>query len=147
MPFRVEITPAARRDLRQLPPQVQARLEPVILALGDEPRPPGTRKVQGRERTFRIRVGAYRVLFDVFDDERVVLVHAIRGGGAKPRTASAEPAETPLQSNGLEIREARPRVGLGPEPDAASAVGGILDLSERPTFECPPEARAAGFHL
>lgn len=46
-----------------------------MLALGDEPRPRGMRLVHGyAERTYRIRVGQYRVLYEIHDDEVLVLV-------------------------------------------------------------------------
>ena len=74
MPYRVELAPAAQRDLRRLPPQVQARLATPIQSLAHTPRPPGVRKVQGQERTWRIRVGQYRVVYDVHDDRQLVVI-------------------------------------------------------------------------
>ena len=77
MPYRVELAPAAQRDLRRLPPQVQARLATPIQALAHTPRPPGVRKVQGQERTWRIRVGQYRVVYDVHDDRQLVVIFKV----------------------------------------------------------------------
>ena len=73
-PYRVELAPGAERGLRQLPEEVQSRLGPPILALAHEPRPPGVRKLRGEEHTWRIRVGAYRVVYDVDDHQRLVVV-------------------------------------------------------------------------
>lgn len=42
--------------------------------LGDEPRPRGCRKLEGEERTYRIRVGVYRIIYDIFDDHLVIEV-------------------------------------------------------------------------
>ncbi len=61
MPYRVELAPAAQRELRRLPPEVQARLAVPIQALGED-------------RTWRIRVGSYRVVYDVYDDRELVVV-------------------------------------------------------------------------
>ena len=74
MRYRVEVAPAAGRDLKRLPRSVHEALQDAITALGDDPWPPGSRKVIGRERSHRIRVGAFRVIYDVFDDERLVVV-------------------------------------------------------------------------
>ena len=74
MPHRVELTPAAQRDLRRLPREVQARLATPIQALAENPRPVGVRKLRGEERTWRIRVGPYRVVYDILDDQALVLV-------------------------------------------------------------------------
>lgn len=74
MPYRVEVSPAAGRDLRRLPPDVRARLETVVMALADEPRPPGVRKIQGEEQARRVRLGDHRVVYDVLDAEKLVVI-------------------------------------------------------------------------
>jgi mRNA interferase RelE/StbE len=72
--YRVELAPAAQRDLRPLPPEVQARLATPIQALAEDPRPAGVRKLRGEERTWRIRVGPYRVVYDIHDDRALVVI-------------------------------------------------------------------------
>lgn len=74
MAYRVELAPAAQRDLKRLPPEVRARLAGPIQALGEDPRPHGARKLRGEERTWRIRVGPFRVVYDVYDDRSLVVV-------------------------------------------------------------------------
>ncbi|MBF8267461.1 MAG: relE [Dehalococcoidia bacterium] len=74
MPYRVEVAPAAQRDLRQLPREVQDRLAAPIQSLGGNPRPMGVRKLRGEERTWRIRVGPYRVVYDIQDDPALVVI-------------------------------------------------------------------------
>ena len=77
MPYRVELAPAAQRDLRRLPLQVQARLATPIRSLAHSPRPPGVRKVKGQERTWRIRVGPYRVVYDLYEGEQLVVIFKV----------------------------------------------------------------------
>lgn len=72
--YRVEIAPAAGRDLRSLPRQAQVRIEPVILALAEVPRPHSVRKIQGEQSAYRIRLGPYRVIYEVHDRDRLVVV-------------------------------------------------------------------------
>ncbi len=74
MRYTVELAPAAQRELRRLPPQIRVRLAAPIQALSQSPRPPEVCKVQGQERTWRIRVGTYRVIYDLYDDKHLVVV-------------------------------------------------------------------------
>ena len=74
MPYRVELSPSAQRDLRRLPQEVQARIARPIQALTEDPRPMGVRKLRGEERTWRIRVGPYRVVYDILDDRALVVI-------------------------------------------------------------------------
>ena len=50
------------------------RLLDRIRGLADDPRPPGSVKLAGREDRIRIPQGNYRILFSVDDEERVVTV-------------------------------------------------------------------------
>jgi mRNA interferase RelE/StbE len=70
---RVELAPAAQRQLRRLPPGDAARLRGPILALAIEPRPPGTAKLTGTE-FWRLRVGDLRVIYLIEDAESLVIV-------------------------------------------------------------------------
>ena len=77
---RYEITFArsARRELEALEAQLVARLWARIQALRDQPRPPGCRKVQGEESVWRIRIGDYRVLYEINDASRIIDIAAVR---------------------------------------------------------------------
>jgi mRNA interferase RelE/StbE len=72
-PRRVEIAPAAQRQLRRLPPGAASRLRGPILALGLEPRPPGAVRLAGSE-LWRIRVGDLRAIYAIDDSARLVVV-------------------------------------------------------------------------
>ena len=74
MTYRIEVTPRARRDLAKLPKDVLRRVDAHILALTENPHPPGARKLEGGEAVFRIRVGDYRVIYRVEGQRLVVLV-------------------------------------------------------------------------
>ena len=74
MGHRLVITPHARRQLLKMSSDVLRRLEEAISGLGEEPRPQGARKLQGVENLFRIRVGDYRVIYQIQDKALVVLV-------------------------------------------------------------------------
>jgi mRNA interferase RelE/StbE len=70
---RVELAPAAQRELRRLPPGEAARLRGPILALAIEPRPPGIAKLAGSDH-WRLRVEELRVVYLIDDHERLVVV-------------------------------------------------------------------------
>ena len=72
-PGRVELAPAAQRQLRRLPPGDAAALRGPILALAIDPRPPGAAKVAGSE-FWRIRVGLLRVIYSSDEEARLVIV-------------------------------------------------------------------------
>ena len=74
MPYRVEISPPAGKDLNHLPLQVCQRLEPDIVTLANNPYPEGVRKIQGTERAYRIRVGNYRIVYEVYREQKVVVI-------------------------------------------------------------------------
>lgn len=77
---RYEITFArsARRQLEALEARLVARVWARIQRLADQPRPPGCRKLEGEEGLWRIRVGVYRVLYEIRDETRVVDIVAVR---------------------------------------------------------------------
>ena len=75
--YRIEVTPAAARQLRKLVPQVARRVQGAIELLAVDPRPPASRALRGRPG-YRVRVGDYRLLYTVQDD--VLLVVLIRLG-------------------------------------------------------------------
>jgi mRNA interferase RelE/StbE len=77
---RYEITFArsARRELEALEPRLVARIWIRIQALGDQPRPPGCRKLQGEGAAWRIRVGDYRVIYEIQEAGRTIDIVAVR---------------------------------------------------------------------
>ena len=72
-PWRVELAPAAQRQLRKLPPGETARLRGPILALGGDPRPPGAVRLAGTA-FWRLRVGDLRVVYAIEERARLVVV-------------------------------------------------------------------------
>lgn len=74
MTYRIEFTPAARRQLKKLAPDIRKRLSRVIDGLADDPRPPGTIKLSSVEHGYRFRIGDYRIVYELYDDKLVVLV-------------------------------------------------------------------------
>ncbi len=74
MVYKVELRPSARRELLKLPRHDQIRLVRTMDLLGKVPRPKGVKKLTGAEDLYRIRVGDYRVVYQILDDRLIVLV-------------------------------------------------------------------------
>lgn len=66
--------PSASKSLRALPVSVQKRIVVLIDALADDPRPSNCVKLHGTEDLWRIRVGQYRVVYTIQDEDLIVLV-------------------------------------------------------------------------
>ncbi|MCC5640767.1 type II toxin-antitoxin system RelE/ParE family toxin [Nostoc sp. CHAB 5844] len=79
--YKIEFSNAAFKQLKKLPAQVQTRIQTKIDELTDNPRPNGVVKLEDSDSSYRIRVGNYRVLYDIFDD--VLLVIVVRVGHRK----------------------------------------------------------------
>lgn len=73
MSYRIEIRPAAIRALNRIDHQDRDRIRGAIALLGQDPRPPGAKALQGRDG-LRVRVGNYRIIYTVQDDFLVVVV-------------------------------------------------------------------------
>ncbi|WP_136707675.1 type II toxin-antitoxin system RelE/ParE family toxin [Agromyces sp. H66] len=76
MTYRVELTTAAARQVRKLEPAVRRRVLHALSELEVDPRPGGVKKLTGLENAWRLRVGDYRILYEIEDD--VVLVTVFR---------------------------------------------------------------------
>lgn len=74
MRYAIEFKPSAYRQFRRLPSDIAKRVDARIIALADNPRPHGVEKLAGYERAYRIRVGDYRVLYEIHDDALIVYV-------------------------------------------------------------------------
>lgn len=76
--YEILIEGKAERDLKRLPGEVFHRIVPQIKALSKEPRPVGCRKITGSKRDWRLRIGEYRVIYEIEDRERTVKVMRVR---------------------------------------------------------------------
>lgn len=72
------VAPSADRDLAKLKGRIRRQdfecLRAAVRGLAEEPRPQGVRKIEGAERAYRIKVGNYRVVYEVYDNDNLVLI-------------------------------------------------------------------------
>ena len=81
MPYRLEIKDSARKQIVRLPKPDQRRVMAAIADLADTPRPDGVRKIVGADSAYRIRVGDYRIVYEIHN--RVLTVYVVRVGHRK----------------------------------------------------------------
>ena len=77
--YRVLLERAAEKDLGRLSASVHDRVIAAIQRLTRVPRPTGCRKLTGTDNDWRIRVGDYRVIYEITDDIRVVTLLSGKG--------------------------------------------------------------------
>ena len=77
MSYSILLLPSARKSLATLPKADQARVDRHIIALAENPRPPGCVKLSGLSDLWRIRVGDYRVVYQIQDRKLIVVVVTI----------------------------------------------------------------------
>ena len=76
--YRVFLERAAEKDLTRLSSEVHGRVITAIRGLASNPRPSGCRKLSGSKHDWRIRVGDYRVVYEITDEIRIVRVNRVR---------------------------------------------------------------------
>lgn len=76
--YRVVVERSAEKDLKRLSSEIRARTANAILALAKNPRPSGSRKLTGTESDWRIRVGDYRIVYEIADEIRIVRINRVR---------------------------------------------------------------------
>ena len=76
--YQIQVTRAASRDLRKLPRDVLGRIDRQIQALIDDPRPQGSRKLRNEDELYRVRVGDYRIIYQIRDQELIIVVVRVR---------------------------------------------------------------------
>ncbi len=75
--YRVALAASAEKELSGLPTRVVARVMPRIESLAASPRPPGCKKLKAGDNEWRIRVGDYRIVYEIDDTAKTVDVTRI----------------------------------------------------------------------
>lgn len=75
--YNVKLMPRAQNDLDDFTGKLLLRFEEAILGLYNEPRPHNSKKLSGGGSRWRVRVGDYRILYDIDDSQKIVNVYRI----------------------------------------------------------------------
>jgi mRNA interferase RelE/StbE len=76
--YAITFARSARKELEKLDAPLVGRILPLIQSLAQNPRPPGCRKLSGVQNLWRIRIGDYRVVYHIYDSDKVVDIVAVR---------------------------------------------------------------------
>jgi mRNA interferase RelE/StbE len=72
--YRIEIQRSAEKELAVLASTLQARIFKAIDGLAADPRPNGCKKLSGAKNAYRVRVGEYRIVYEIYDGVLVVII-------------------------------------------------------------------------
>lgn len=76
--YKLSLKPSAEKDLRKLPKAILQRVFQVLEGLPTNPFPHQHSKLSGTERLYRLRLGDYRIVYEVQEETLEVTVHSIR---------------------------------------------------------------------
>ena len=76
--YRIEWKPSALRELKRIQREAIARIVDAVESLSADPLPSGVRKLQGSDHTYRIRVGHYRVIYEVLRSRLLIQIVRVR---------------------------------------------------------------------
>jgi mRNA interferase RelE/StbE len=76
--YAITFARSARKELEKLDPENVKRIFPIIEALSQNPRPLRCKKLSGLQNLWRIRIGDYRLIYQLSDKQKIVDIVAIR---------------------------------------------------------------------
>lgn len=76
--YTVSLTRAAVKEIARLPPKIRGQIDRRLDELRTTPRPHDARRLVGRGKGYRLDVGEYRILYDVDDPARLVVIWRVK---------------------------------------------------------------------
>jgi len=77
MSYRVTLTATAVKERKRIDPVIRKRIDQALIGLQSEPRPSGVKKLSGLHQDWRVRVGDYRILYEIDDDQQQITIWRI----------------------------------------------------------------------
>ena len=75
--MRVQFHPDVLKQLQRLPRDVFETALQKIIALASDPRPPGAKKLVGGDSDWRVRLGQYRIVYEINDAAQVLTIFTV----------------------------------------------------------------------
>ncbi|MEV6324492.1 type II toxin-antitoxin system RelE/ParE family toxin [Nocardia sp. NPDC051787] len=75
--MRIEFHPDTLKQLQRLPRDVFEAALQAIIGLSKEPRPAGAKKLVGSRDDWRVRIGQYRIVYEIDDEEQLVTIYTV----------------------------------------------------------------------
>ncbi len=79
--YKIEWRPSTKKDLKRISKPEVLRIIKAVEGLSNEPRPRGSTKLTGSDFTYRIRIGDYRVIYEIHDE--IILIEVVKVGHRK----------------------------------------------------------------
>jgi len=76
--YNIEFVTSAAKEFRSLPTSIKERIAVAVDALGQLPRPTGVKKLKGPDDLYRIKIGEYRVVYEIDDPKKLIRVTKVR---------------------------------------------------------------------
>ncbi|NWK55202.1 type II toxin-antitoxin system RelE/ParE family toxin [Verrucomicrobiaceae bacterium N1E253] len=76
--FPIKWRKSTKKDLRRISQVEVSKIVAAVSSLSDDPRPEGCKKMQGSDCAYRIRVGDYRVIYEVYEDQIIIEIIRVR---------------------------------------------------------------------
>ena len=76
--YQIKFKSSAAKEFIKLPSHIKERIREAVNQLTENPRPSGVVKLKGDERLFRIRIGDYRIVYEIDDSAKLVRVTRVR---------------------------------------------------------------------
>ena len=76
--FDLQWRKSTSKDLRRIPREAVSRIVAAVAKLAEEPLPHGSEKLTGSEHTYRIRIGDYRVVYELLRNAKIVEIQRVR---------------------------------------------------------------------
>jgi mRNA interferase RelE/StbE len=76
--YQIKFKSSAAKEFRKLPSKIKERIREAFNQLTENPLPAGVVKLKGEDRLFRIRIGNYRIVYEIDDEVKLVLITRVR---------------------------------------------------------------------
>jgi len=76
--YQIKFKSSSAKEFKNLPSNIQKRMGLVLEKIRENPRMSGVIKLQGDEKLYRIRVGDYRLVFEIDDSQKLIRVTRVR---------------------------------------------------------------------
>jgi mRNA interferase RelE/StbE len=72
--YSVFLRRSVQRELERVPSPFYEKIEEKLLSLRENPRPSGSKLLQGAEKSWRVRIGDYRLIYEIDDKTKLITV-------------------------------------------------------------------------
>ena len=76
--YKINWKKSATKELKRIDKSKIRILVQAVNQLAFEPHPPGSKKLSNSECTYRIRIGSYRIIYDIYENENSIIIIRIR---------------------------------------------------------------------